>query len=142
MRVIGGAGECSGSIYLLGGTYVPSTQVVVRFEDFGFMPHVAINTAVICVSGVFAEGFFTGTIDEAMATKAMIDMSQRTIVVADRSKFDILAFARVAELRRVHYLVTDAMPDHALRIALDDAEVEIVICNPNEASRVPADKLS
>jgi hypothetical protein len=76
-----------------------------------------------------AAGFSTGTIEEAHATRAIMQTSRRTIVVADRSKFNVVAFAWIAELQRIEHFVTDATPDDALRAALEEAEVEILVCD-------------
>jgi len=122
--------QCLRAVYLLGGTYLQSTQSVVGFDGFASMPLISVNTAVIGVAGISAAGFSTGTIEEAHATRAIMQTSRRSIVVADRSKFNVVAFAWIAELQRIEHFVTDAMPDDALRAALEEAEVEILVCEP------------
>lgn len=72
----------------------------------------------------------SSTIEEAQATKAMIDMPLRAILVSDHSKTNVVAFARIAELRHAAYLVTDRMPNEELRSTLEKAEVEVIISEP------------
>jgi len=57
-----------------------------------------------------------------------MNTSRRTILVTDCCKFNIVTFAHFADLGRIEHLVTDAMPDGALRAALDEADVKIVVC--------------
>jgi DeoR/GlpR family transcriptional regulator of sugar metabolism len=131
LRVLSALPEhCTRSVYLLGGTYAAATQVLVRFDDLGPMPRINVRTAIIGVTGLSAGGFSSGTIQEAQATKAMIDRSQRTILLSDHRKFNVAAFANIAELRKAAYLVTDRMPDEELRAALEKAEVEVLISEP------------
>ncbi len=131
LRVLSALPErCLWAVYLLGGTYLQSTQSVVGFNGFTSMPLINVNTAVIGVAGICAAGFSTGTIEEAHATRAIMETSRRTIVVADGSKCNVGAFAWIAELKNVEHFVTDVMPDDALRAALDAAEVEIMVCEP------------
>jgi DeoR family fructose operon transcriptional repressor len=119
------------AVYLLGGTYLHNTQSIVGFDGFASMPLINVNTAVIGVAGISAAGFSTGPIEEAHATRAIMQISRRTVVVADRSKFNLVAFAWIAELKQIEHFVTDAMPDGSLRAALEEAEVEILVCQPD-----------
>jgi DeoR family fructose operon transcriptional repressor len=120
--------QCIRSVYLLGGSYWESAQATIGFDGFASMPQISVDTAVIGATGVSAEGCSIGTIEEALATRAIMNTSRRTILVADCSKFGIVTFAHFAELRRIQHLVTDAMPGGALRAALDEAGVEILVC--------------
>jgi DeoR family fructose operon transcriptional repressor len=119
--------QCARSVYLLGGSYLESAQATIGFDGFASMPQISVDTAVIGATGVSADGCSIGTIEEALATRAIMNTSRRTILVADSSKFNIVTFAHFAELRQIEHLVTDAMPEGALRAALDEAGVEILV---------------
>lgn len=52
--------------------------------------------------------------DDALVKQAMIGCAKEVILVADASKFDRVAFARVGSLQVVHQLVTDRLPSGGL----------------------------
>ncbi|WP_171034004.1 DeoR/GlpR family DNA-binding transcription regulator [Lichenicoccus roseus] len=115
------------AVYVLGGTYIASSQVMVGFAGFAAMPQISVDTAVIGVSGLSARGCSISKLEEATATKEMMAACERTILLADSSKFDLQAFALVADFERVEYLVTDAGPEGELAAALEEAGVKIVV---------------
>nr|WP_321983815.1 DeoR/GlpR family DNA-binding transcription regulator [uncultured Lichenicoccus sp.] len=117
------------AVYVLGGTYIASSQVMVGFAGFAAMPQISVDTAVIGVSGLSAKGCSISKLEEATATKEMMAACERTIILADSSKFDIQAFALVADFDRIEYLVTEAQPEGDLLAALEEAGVKIVVAS-------------
>ncbi len=117
------------AVYVLGGAYIASAQVTVGFVGFAAMPQISVDTAVIAVSGLSAQGCSISKLEEAIATKEMMAACQRTILLADSSKFDVQAFAMVADYELVEYLVTDAQPEGSLAAALEEAGVKIVVAS-------------
>lgn len=115
------------AVYVLGGTYIASSQVMVGFAGFAAMPQISVDTAVMAVSGMSSKGCSISKLEEATATREMMAACQRTILLADSSKFDVQAFAMVANYDLVEYLVTDAQPDGDLAAALEEAGVKIVV---------------
>ncbi len=57
----------------------------------------------------------------------MIASAKRTIVLADRSKFDHDAFAHIVPLAKIHVLVTDQEPVRDLTQALAKAGIDVVV---------------
>ena len=121
--------RCVRAIYVLGGTYLASSQVMVGFNGFAEMPLISVDTAIIGVGGLSAKGCSIGKLEEATATKEMMSVCQRTILLADSSKFDVQAFASVAGFDQVEYLVTDKTPPGALAASLEEAGVQVVIAD-------------
>ena len=68
-----------------------------------------------------------GRLEEAAETAAMMAAARRTIVLADASKFDVSAFARIAPLGGIDHLVTDASPPSAIAEALERAGVQVLV---------------
>jgi DeoR C terminal sensor domain len=60
-------------------------------------------------------------------TSQMIAAAQRTIVVADSSKFATNSFARIGPLGSMQVLITDKEPPDDLAHALAEARVEVII---------------
>ena len=70
--------------------------------------------------------------DDALVKQAMVQNAKEVILVADSSKFEKVAFARVAPLSAIHMLVTNQLPPPQLREALEKAGVLLLIKNEFE----------
>ncbi|WP_284945122.1 DeoR/GlpR family DNA-binding transcription regulator [Acidisoma cladoniae] len=116
------------SIHILGGTYWDVSQVTIGTVGFASVAGISADTAVVGVTAISAAGLSMGRLEEATETSSMIDIARRTIVVADHSKFNRTAFARVGAFDRIDILVTDAPPPDAMRQVLDAAGVALVVC--------------
>ena len=79
------------------------------------------------VAGISAEGISIANIEEAEMISGMIDVAARVMVVADSTKFDRTAFARLAGLDRVDVLVTERAPTGDLAAALREASVDVIV---------------
>jgi DeoR family transcriptional regulator of aga operon len=118
------------NIVVIGG-YVrhESQELVGSFAEHTFgAVHVAY--AILGAGGVTVEGGVT-THDEAEArtNHAMIASAQRTIVVADGSKFGHLALAPLARIDEISTIVTDpSAPIHHVG-ALRQCGVEVVVAH-------------
>ena len=118
------------AVYVLGGTYWSSPQVTIGPIGFASTARISADTAVVGVTGLSASGFSIARLEEAAATSSMMQVAQRTIVLADSSKFQIDAFAHVAEFANVQHLITDAPLPAEIAAALAEAEVEVLIAPP------------
>lgn len=65
--------------------------------------------------------------DDALVKIAMMKSAKQIIVVADSSKFNVVAFAAVAKLSQINHLVTDQMPPDDLRDRLNELGIMIDI---------------
>ncbi len=116
------------AVYVLGGTYWAVSQVTIGPIGLPGIAGFGADTAVIGVTGLSAAGLSIGRLEEATETAGMIEVSKRTIVLADQSKFAVSAFAHVAPLDKIEHLVTDAQPPPDIAAALDRAGVQVLIC--------------
>lgn len=116
------------AVYLIGGTYWAVSQVTIGPLGLPGIAGFDADTAVIGVTGLSAEGITMGRLEEAVETAAMMAAAKRTLVLADRSKFDVSAFARIAPLAGIAHLVTDAPPPREIGEALERAGVEVLVC--------------
>ena len=117
-----------GAIHILGGTYWPQFQVTIGTIGFSPVAGINVDTAVLGCTGISASGVSMTKLDEAAHTSGMVDVAKRTIILADRSKFNVTAFANVAALERIDYLVCDAPPPGELAAALERAGVNVIVC--------------
>jgi DeoR family fructose operon transcriptional repressor len=89
---------------------------------------IAVDTAIIGVGGVTVElGLTTALLEEALTATAMIEAANRTIVVAEASKFGQRYFAQIAPLVSIDILVTDSEPPSDLARALAKAQVQVIV---------------
>lgn len=73
LRVLSALPErCLRTVYVLGGTYLDSSQVMVGFAGFAAMPQISVDTAIIGIGGISARGCSIGKLEEALATKEMM----------------------------------------------------------------------
>ena len=70
--------------------------------------------------------------DDALVKQVMVQNAKEVILIADPSKFEKVAFARIAPLNAVHKLVTTQLPPSPLREALENAGVVLLIKNDND----------
>lgn len=120
-------------LYVFGGQVRFSAQATVGPVSFHRMSpgddlQIQCDLALIAVGAVdAASGYTTSNLGEATMMAEMMDRATQVAVLADSSKFDRRLFARVAELGRAHYLVTDAAPPPALGRALEEAGVKVLV---------------
>jgi DeoR/GlpR family transcriptional regulator of sugar metabolism len=119
---------CFRNVYILGGEYKGDAQVTVGPVGFLSAASISVDTAVIGVGGIaVTEGLTTTVLEECSMILAMINAAQRTIVLADASKFGHRSFAHIAPLGRIQILVTNEVPPSDLAQALNEAHVEVIV---------------
>ncbi len=122
--------DCSvRAIYVLGGTYWSSPQVTIGTIGFASTARISADTAVIGVTGMSTDGFSIARLEEASLSSGMIEVAQRTIILADSSKFQVTAFAHVTGFADVEYLVTDAAPPPEIAAVLEHAGVQVLVAS-------------
>ena len=122
----------SADIYVLGGKCRPDARVTVGPLVIAGI-NINVDSAVIGVDGITTKGGLTVNLpEEAVIASEMIAIAQRTIVVADASKFEKNAFARIGPIESMQVLITDKEPPADLAQALHEAQVEVIIIAPEE----------
>jgi DeoR family transcriptional regulator, fructose operon transcriptional repressor len=95
--------------------------------------NINADSAVIAVDGITAEeGLSANLLEEALMASEMIAAAQRTIVVADSSRFGKRSFAHIGPIESMQVLITDEEPPPDLAHALREAHVQVVIIAPQE----------
>ena len=117
------------AVYLLGGTYWSSPQVTIGPIGFASTTRINADTAVLGITGMSPSGFSIARLEEAAASSSMAQVAQRTIILADSSKFHGTAFAHVTDFVDVEHLVTDAPPPREIAEALREAGVEVLVAS-------------
>ncbi len=122
------AGDSAGrGVFLIGGRWHPSFGVVVGPVVLPGAGRLRADLLIMGAAGVSPEGISIANIEEAEMLSGMIEASARVAVVADSTKFDRIAFARLAGLERVDVLVTERAPAGELAAALEEAKVSVIL---------------
>ncbi|MDD4888940.1 MAG: DeoR/GlpR family DNA-binding transcription regulator [Phycisphaerae bacterium] len=100
-------------LVLLGGTVRKDSPDMFGVLTEENLRRFRVNVAFIGVDAASPDGLFTTDANVARVSAAMIDGAQRSVVVADSSKFAATAFVRFAGWDRISDIITDdaASPD-------------------------------
>ena len=101
--------------YILGGQFKASTEAVVGAVASGNLRRYNFTKCFIGVNGISQEaGFTSPDAEEAMLKSEAVARSYMIYVLADRSKFDVVASVSFAELGKA-CIITDTLPDEGYR---------------------------
>ena len=75
----------------------------------------------------FDYGITTTDMREAALNQKMIDTAQKTIVLADSSKFGRRGFAKIADISAVDLIITDAGVSPKVVKRIEDLGIELII---------------
>jgi DeoR/GlpR family transcriptional regulator of sugar metabolism len=67
------------------------------------------------------------TREEGELHSLILNSARTGAVVADHSKFNRRAPMRIKNFEKVHYLITDAMPDQEIIDALNSLSIELLV---------------
>ncbi len=114
---------------LVGGDFRPSTESLVGPIALGYLKQFHVGTAFVGTDGFSIEGgLSTHLVEGAEIVRAMSAQAERTVVLADSSKFGRRGFVHVLPLEAVDILICDAglSPEAAGRISDRGVEVRLV----------------
>ncbi|WP_313518293.1 DeoR/GlpR family DNA-binding transcription regulator [Pseudomonas sp.] len=126
LRIAGEIGERA-EVYMLGGQFRQDNLQTVGPMAIEQISAFRADYALLTVGGLDAQaGAADFNAEEAQVARAMVANARQVIVIADASKCDRQAPFRVCGLERIDLLITDAVPDGALKAALAKAEVRVI----------------
>ncbi|MEO3809034.1 DeoR/GlpR family DNA-binding transcription regulator [Sphaerisporangium sp. B11E5] len=115
------------SVIMLGGRVRGRTLATV--DDWGLRPLARLNVdvAFMAANGCsVAHGLTTPDPAEAAIKRAMIDAANRSVLLADHTKFGDTYLARFASLSEIDVVITDSGVDPAVAAELAAAGPEVV----------------
>ena len=83
---------------------------------------VILSCKALSMSGVI----FDSNEDEAEIKKIMVERGQKIILLADHSKFDMVAFVKLLDVENLDVLVTDREPSDEWKNLLHDKNVKLI----------------
>jgi DeoR family fructose operon transcriptional repressor len=116
-------------VHLVGGAYRANSNSCVGPFATEAIRRVFASRSVIGAEGVsIRSGLTTPAAAEAEVARVMIEQTQGpVVVVADHTKIGTVADFGIAEIERVHVLVTDEGIDAAYREELEGRGIEVVV---------------
>ena len=124
-RVLGTSAHCR--VILCPGDYVMREGGVYGPDTLAFIQRFKANKAFVGAGGVTSEGVTDADSLSCPVKRAMMERSDRSVLVVDRSKFDVVQFERVCALTDVDDIVTDAAPPRRLSASLKSAGVNVIV---------------
>ena len=116
-------------VYSLGGSIRPRELSVFGPITSAQLNALWLDTAFIGVAGLMENGIFDYSLEDTEIKRLFIERANQVVVLCDASKFGLRSLALVAELSRIHVLVTNRMPDPPLAERLASEGVEIIVAD-------------
>ncbi|MCO6553157.1 MAG: DeoR/GlpR transcriptional regulator [Gilliamella sp.] len=115
-------------IFVLGGAYFAKNEDMVGTLTEKMLAEFKIDTLFISCDGLdFDNGLSDNNEYHARLKKQMILTARKVIVLADSSKFNQNAFAKICNLGDIDVLITDKKIDKLLQKEMDWHSVNVVI---------------
>ena len=124
-RALGTSVHCR--VILCPGDYVPREGGIFGADTIEFIRRFKANKAFIGAGGLTADGVTDADSQACAVKRAMMERSDRTILLVDSSKYDLVQFERVCALSDIGELVAEAVPPRKLAAGLKSAGVEVTI---------------
>ncbi|SFU15536.1 DNA-binding transcriptional regulator of sugar metabolism, DeoR/GlpR family [Kosakonia arachidis] len=110
------------------GDYIASEGAMAGAQTLSFLHQYSADYAILGASGVTADGPSEALIDCGMIYKTMIQRANKSIIVADHSKFDMVFPSHYASWQAIHRIITDKPPADHILTTLKKENVEISVC--------------
>ena len=125
-------------IIQLGGMLRHSSLSVVGEYAADILSQCSFSKLYLGVDGIdFEFGITTTDMREATLNQKMIAAAQKTIVLADSSKFGRRGFAKIADIDVVDIIITDAGISPKVVNRIEDLGIELIVAQCLQANRGP-----
>ena len=117
-------------VYITGGELRADDAAAFGPSAIAFIEQFDVKYAVLSLGGLDpVKGLMVDHLPEAEFSRTVMAQAQKTIVVIDQSKFNRSRLVKIAPLKVIDILITDAQPDKELAHCLKEAEVEVIIAD-------------
>ena len=124
-RALGTSAHCR--VILCPGDYVPREGGAFGADTIEFIRRFKANRTFIGAGGLTPDGVTDADSLGCAVKRAMMERSDRTILLVDSSKYDLIQFERVCALSDLGGLVSEAVPPRKLAAGLKSAGVQVTI---------------
>lgn len=123
-------------LVLLGGAVHSRTGVTLGSYSNQMLQSLNVQKAFLSVAGITAKGFYNSNMLLVETERAMMQCADRTIIVADSSKFGRSSLARLCGWSDVSTLVVDQDLSPKWREHIDTAGVQLMLSSITAASDI------
>ena len=114
-------------VILCPGDYVPREGGTFGADATEFIGRFKANKAFVGAGGITPDGVTDADSLGCAIKRAMMERSDRTMLLLDSSKFDLIQFERVCALAAIDELVCEARPPRKLAAGLKAAGVHLTL---------------
>lgn len=120
-----------GNIILIGGTLRLKYNCTVGYLAINALKGLSVDKAFMATNGLTVEkGLTTPDLGQAEVKRAMMDIASEVIVMCDSSKIGHTAFAQVAPLVDVDYIITDNLVNDVYIKEFQALGINVKVVNP------------
>lgn len=119
-------------LVMLGGYVHSRTGVSLGPYANQMLSSLNVQTAVLSIAGADRRGYYNSNLLLVETERAMMQCADRTMVVADSSKFGKSSLARLCELQEVDTVVSDEGLSQEWQSRLEDAGVQLILASSEE----------
>ena len=113
-------------VFVVGGFLRDVSFAMVGQLAKRVLDRVHFDLAFLGVNGLSVEyGLTIPSLEESEIAAEIVRRSQRAVIVADHTKFKVVAHGKIADLEEVDTVITDRSPDPGIRKALADLGIKI-----------------
>ncbi len=123
-------------LVFLGGSIHSRTGIALGPYTDQMLKSINVQKTFLSVAGINHKGFYNSNMLRVETERHMMERADRTIVVADSTKFGRSSLAFLCDWNRVQTVVVDDQIDESWRQRVLDAGVELIVA-PSEAPSEP-----
>lgn len=117
----------------LGGTYEPKARCFSSHFAWELLQNFYFDISIVsCRTINIQSGLTDSAIDEAVVKRLAIEHGQKTIVMADHTKFNRVSFAKICDLDQIDILITDQSVESEWKTSLREKQIELLISQVKE----------
>jgi DeoR family myo-inositol catabolism operon transcriptional repressor len=117
-------------VIVTGGDLYHPTASFVGMEAISWLKRLNARTVFLAATGIsLIKGITNYSTIEAEMKKAMMEISERIILLVDHTKFDVVSLMTFADLKDIDVVITDTPPPENYRVYCAEHAVEIVVAN-------------
>jgi len=116
------------TVLSVGGRVLPRNLACVDDWALETLSRLRVSVAFLGTSGIsVANGLTTQDPAEAAVKRAMLSITQHTVLLADHSKIGVASLLRYGDVNQIHTLITDSRLSGGDMRDLEDAGLRVVV---------------
>ncbi|EHQ26357.1 DeoR/GlpR family DNA-binding transcription regulator [Mucilaginibacter paludis] len=103
------------TVILIGGHFSKNSQVCIGTQVVSYLNEIRFDVCFLGTNGIsIGEGVTDSDLDIVQVKKAMINASNKLVIMCIAEKLNSVQRMRVCNLHQINYLITDVSPDESL----------------------------